>query len=102
MQRKLPLDAFSRHDPTNGEHLAGAAARAADHRACENLNSLVLAFENPRVHIDGVADGEFGRLALEARFLYELENVLAHRLVLFITRFVFCAVEQIGSPLTCA
>src|SRR5436305_9852800 len=78
VQRELSLDAFARDDPTDGEHLAAAAARATDDGATEDLNSLILAFENSRMHIDGVANRDFWRLGLQARFFDQYQNVLAH------------------------
>src|SRR6478752_742298 len=59
VQRKLALDAFAGNNATHREHLAAAAAGTGDHRTAEDLNALIFAFKNSRMHIDRIADCEF-------------------------------------------
>src|SRR5438874_1442765 len=65
MKRKLPLHPFAGHDPPHGEHFPAAAAGSGNHRAAEDLNSLVLTLEDARMHIDSVADCKLGRFGFE-------------------------------------
>src|SRR5262249_21134305 len=58
MERELALHAFAGNDAADGEHFPGTAARAGDDRSAKNLDSLILAFENSRVDIHRVTDGE--------------------------------------------
>src|SRR5207249_5524763 len=52
------LDAFALHDAANGEHLAHAFAAPGDHGAAEDLDALLLTFEDALVHLHLVADLE--------------------------------------------
>ena len=64
----LRFHPFALHDAANGEHLAAARAAAGDHHAVENLDALFLAFENPGVDVDRVADLELGTSARRLLF----------------------------------
>ena len=55
-----------------------ARAAAGDHHAVENLDPLLLAFQNPRVHVDRVADLELGNLGLQAALFDQFQDLLAH------------------------
>src|SRR5437773_10519461 len=77
VKRKLSLDPLAGDDPPDRKHLAAAAARAADDRAAEDLDTLVLAFEDPGVNVDRVADGKLRQFALQAGLFDELENLVA-------------------------
>ena len=67
MNRELALDALVGHDPTDRERLAAAGAGAGDHRAGEDLDPLLVAFQNLGVHVHDVADVEIGDFRLETR-----------------------------------
>ena len=60
-KRELPFDALALHDPPHGERRPRARARPGDHQAVEDLNAFFLAFENPAVDVDRIADLELGR-----------------------------------------
>src|SRR4051794_13550654 len=75
MQRELALHAFVRDHAPDGEHLAAARAAASDYDACENLNAFLVAFEDFRVHVDRVADGELGNHSLKRWLFDEFENL---------------------------
>jgi hypothetical protein len=66
MEGKRSFNPFASDDPANREHLAGSASAAGDHHAGKNLNSLFVAFQNPRVNVDGVADVEFQGILAKA------------------------------------
>ena len=66
MNRKGSFNAFALNDAANGKHFAGTAATTSNHDATEDLDPLFLAFQNPRVHVDRIADAEFGHVSLEA------------------------------------
>ena len=83
MQRKLPLHAFARDDPAHGEHLAAARPAAGDDHAVEDLDAFLLSFEDARVNVDGVADGECVWLGLEARGFDMGKDLLAHGMLLW-------------------
>src|SRR4051794_25174208 len=82
MQRELALHALVGHHAADGEHLAAARAAAGDYDACENLNAFLVPFQNFRVHIDRVADGELGDHSLKRWLFDEFENLLAHVFIL--------------------
>ena len=63
VQREDALDAFALDDAADGEHLAHALAAAGDHHAAEDLDALLLAFQDALVDVHLVADLELrGRL----------------------------------------
>jgi len=76
MEWEFALDAFAGDDSPDSEHLAEAAAASGDHRAAEDLDSLVLAFQDAGVDIDRVADIELRRLGGELLLLDQLSAVL--------------------------
>src|SRR5690606_883192 len=55
VHREGPLDSFAGHNAANRERLPGSAAPHCDHDAGEDLDPLLVAFQNPCMHIDGVA-----------------------------------------------
>src|SRR4051794_1504343 len=47
MQRELALHAFTLHNPPDRERLPCPAAGAGNHHAVEDLNALLVAFQDP-------------------------------------------------------
>ena len=60
MERENSLDAFVVHDAADGEGLVDPPALAHDDGAGEDLDAFFFAFDDPGVHVDGVADIELG------------------------------------------
>src|SRR5262249_20567009 len=60
VHRKDALDPDSVGRLANGEHFAIGAARAADHRALEDLDALLVALDDADVHPDRVTGPECG------------------------------------------
>src|SRR5262245_11015736 len=58
MQREGALDAHAVGNLAHGKGGAGAAALARNHHAFVNLDALLVAFLDDRVHANGVADPE--------------------------------------------
>ena len=52
-----------------------ARAAAGDHHAVENLDALLLAFQNSRVHVDRVADLELGDFGLQAALFDRVRRI---------------------------
>src|SRR5262249_49072480 len=83
VERELALDPLPLHDAADGERLTQARAGAGDHHAVEYLDALFLAFENSRVHVHRVADGEVLDLRFEATLFDEGQCLLTHVLSLY-------------------
>ena len=60
VQREDTLDTFVGHDTTHSDHAVDAAAALSDQHTLENLDPLLLAFDDPYVHVDRVTDAEDG------------------------------------------
>ena len=73
VEGELPLHPLALHDAADGEHLAGAGAAAGDHDAAEDLDPLLLAFEDAAVDVDRVADLEHGTSPPETGFFDQVQ-----------------------------
>jgi hypothetical protein len=72
------FDAFTLNDAANREHFAGPGASAGNHDTAELLDALFGAFENSRVDVDGVADGELEWLFAETGFFSRFQEFVTH------------------------
>jgi hypothetical protein len=66
MKRERALNTFTCNDPPDGEHFTGSRAAAGNHDSREDLDALLIAFQNPGVNVDGVADVECQVVLAEA------------------------------------
>jgi len=78
MQRINALDAFIIHDAADGKRLVDSAALAHDDGAGKHLDALLVAFNDARVNIDGIADVELRNILLEMRCLDGFHNGVGH------------------------
>jgi len=75
MDRKDPLDPDPERHLADGEGFAVAPALAGDHRALENLDALLLAFDHLGVDSHGVPDLERRQRLLAQRSLETLQPI---------------------------
>ena len=66
MQREYTFDAFVVYDSANGEHFAYAAASAGDNDAGENLDTLLVAFDNSEVYVHCIPDFDMRDVVFQA------------------------------------
>lgn len=69
------LDTFTVGDFPNGKRCVNTAAALGDHEACEDLDTLFAALNNPAMHLDGVAYVEWCNVFLELLLLDFLDDV---------------------------
>src|SRR5262249_52009272 len=81
VQRENPLHALVVHDPPDGKCLVDPPPLAHDHGPAEHLDALLLAFDDPRVHIHRIADLELEGVLLEVILLYRFDDFVDHGLL---------------------
>ena len=65
MQRADSLHAFVIHDASDGKCFIHSASLFHNDRAAEDLDALLIALNDARVHVHGVADAELRNVLLE-------------------------------------
>ena len=78
VDRELPLHALALDDPADDEHLASPTARAGDHHAVVNLDTLLVALKNAHVDIDRITDLELGHRRLHTAFFNNAQQSILH------------------------
>src|SRR6202521_489901 len=75
VQREDALDADAARDLAYGESLAGAAAPPANHHALEDLDPLLVAFDDPHVDTHRIAGAELGLLFVNVKAFHLLQLI---------------------------
>src|SRR5687768_9749832 len=76
MDREHALDSFAVGNAPDRERFVQAPAFATDDDARKNLDPLLVAFDDPGMHADAVADLEFGHLSLELLLFDSVNNAV--------------------------
>ncbi len=77
MQRKCPFHALTGDNPSDREVLTDSVTPFGNHNTRKLLDPLLFPLQNPRVHVDGIADREIQLVFPQAGLLGQL-NELVH------------------------
>src|SRR5581483_9901601 len=78
MQREDALDAFVVDDAPDGEGFVDPRPLLHDHRAGEDLNAFLVAFDDAGRHVHRVTDVELRRFFLQVRLFYAVDDSVPH------------------------